>query len=188
MISIPQQFSEASRTQLDSQLALYSDFSQTALNCIEKLVHLNIAAMRASMEETSSAAVQLMGARGPGELASLIREQSNPNVGKVIAYSNHLVNIATNAQAEYARAAETQIAEAGRKASRLVEDAAKSAPPGVENMLAMMKSAIGNASSGYEQLNKTTRLAAEALETNTDAAVNEIVQPEPSVKGDTDNV
>jgi phasin family protein len=182
MPTIQDQIAAAARVQFDSQIALFSDMSLTALESIEKLVHLNLAAARASMDETSAAAVQVLSARDANEVMQKMRNQSGPNVGKAIAYGNHLVNIATNAQAEFARAAEIQFAQAGRKASELVGEAAKIAPPGVDNVLSLMRSAIGNASSGVEQVNKSTREAVEVLESNVNAAVNQIVQPPSSPK------
>lgn len=183
MFPIQQQITAATRSHLDTQLAFFSDFGQTAMESIEKLVQLNIAAARASLEESSAAAVKMLAARDPNELLSIVRAQGGPNFGKAIAYGNHVINIATNAQSEITRSAEAQIAAAGRQASEMVEEAARSAPPGVENMLAVMKSAIGNATNGYEQINKSTRQAAEALESNTNAVVNQIVTPTAPSQG-----
>lgn len=177
MFPIQQQMSVATRIQLEAQLALFREMSQTAIESIEKLSHLNIAAARASMQESSSTARQMLAANGPQEVMSLMRAQTGPTIGKAIAYGNHLVNIATNAQAELTRAAESQVAETARRAGELVEEVAKNAPPGSENFLSMVKAAIGSSSSGYEQFNRSTRRAVEVLESNVNAAVNQMVQP-----------
>jgi phasin family protein len=177
MFPIQQQISAATLAQLEAQLGLFREFGQTAVESVEKLTQLNLAAARASMEESASNARQMLAADGPQQVVSLLRAQTGPNLGKAIAYGNHLVNIATNAQAEMTRAAEMQVAEASRRAGELVEEAARNAPPGSGNMLALMKAAIGSAGSGYEQMNRSTRRAVQVIESNVNAAVNQIVQP-----------
>jgi phasin family protein len=179
MYPIQQQLAAAGRIQFETQLTWYNTLGQTALDSMEKLMHLNVAAARASMEESAATARQALHARDPQEILRLVRAQTGPNFGKAIAYSNHLVNIATNAQAELARVAEEQVAEVGRRAGEMVDEVARVAPPGVDSVLVVMKSAIGKASNGYAQMNKTTRQAVVALENNSNAAVNQIVQPTP---------
>lgn len=182
MFMIPQQISSAAQIQFDAQLALFRETSQTALESIEKLMQLNLAAARASMQDSSSVARDMLDADGPQEAMSVIRAQTGPNIGKAIAYSNHVVNIATDAQADLTRAAETRMAETARRAGELLEEAARNAPPGSEQFLAFLKLAIGSTTSGYEQLNRSSRRAMEALGSNVNAAVNQMVQPasEPS--------
>ena len=47
----------------------------------------------------------------------------------------------------------------------------------------MFKSAIGNASAGYEQLTKTTKQAVEAIEANLQAATSQFVQATEKATG-----
>jgi hypothetical protein len=93
-----------------------------------------------------------------------------------IAYSRHLAGIAAAAQAEFSRITEEQFAEKGRSVAALVDEASKNAPAGSENAMAIMQTAIHNASAGYEQFNKTTKQAAEAVEANLTSAVNQFSQ------------
>lgn len=178
MFPIQQQISAATVAQFEAQLGLFREFSQTAIESIEKLTQLNLAAARASMEESAANASRMLSAGGPQEVMSLARAQAGPNMGKAIAYGNHLINIATSAQTELARATEMQVAESSRRAGELVDAAGRNAPPGSENVLALMKLAIGGASSGYEQVNRSTRRAVQVLESNVNQAVNQIVQPQ----------
>jgi hypothetical protein len=59
----------------------------------------------------------------------------------------------------------------------LVEEVTKNAPASSENAVSMLKSAIGNASAGYEQFTKTTKQAVEVMEANLNNAVNQFSQP-----------
>lgn len=176
MFPIQDQISVATKANLESNFALYSALTSKTLESIEKLVNLNLAAVKASMEESSAAARQLLAAKDPNEFFTLVNAQAKPNLEKAIAYGSHLATIASAAQAEYSKAAEQQFAEATRKVNELVEEATSKAPAGYENVTALIKATLGNANSGYEQLTKTTKQAVEAFEANVNAAVNQISQ------------
>ena len=51
----------------------------------------------------------------------------------------------------------------------------KNAPAGSENAVAILKSAIGNASAGYEQFSKTSKQAVEAIEANLSSATSNTI-------------
>lgn len=176
MFTVPDQFSTVAKANLEAQLSMFTNLTSKAFESMEKMVDLNLNVAKASLEDTSIAARQLMTAKDPQEFFSLTAAQAQPTAAKAIAYGRHLAGIAASAHAEFTRAAEEQIAETGRKVSTLVEDASKNAPAGSENLMAMMKSAIGNANAGYEQFSKSTKQAVEAMETNMNTAVNQFSQ------------
>lgn len=174
MFPIQDQISVATKANLEANFALCTSLTNKTLESIEKLIKLNLAAVKASMEESSVATKQIFAAKDPQELITLISAQTKPNFDKALAYGSHLAGIASSTQAEFTKAAETQIAEASRKVNELVEEVAKKAPAGSEGMIAIVKSALGNASTSYEQLTKTTKQAVEALEANMNSAVDQL--------------
>lgn len=177
MFAIPEQFSAASKANLDAQLAMLSALSNKAFESMEKIVALNLDVAKTSLEESSAAARQMLSAKDPQEWMSLAATQAQPNAEKAMAYGRNLANIATGVQAEFSKAAEAQIAETSRKVLELVEEVTKNAPAGSENAVAMLKSAIGNANAGYEQLTKSTKQAVDTLEANLNNAVSQFGQP-----------
>ena len=176
MFSIPEQFSSATKTNLEAQFALFSSLTGKAFEGIEKIVELNLTAAKATLEESTAAAKQLLSAKDPQEFFSLSAAQAQPSAEKAIAYGRHLAAITSGTQAEFSKAAESQIAETNRKVLSLVEEVTKNAPAGSENAVAMLKSAIGNANAGYEQFSKTSKQAVEAIEANLTSAVNQFTQ------------
>lgn len=176
MFNFPEQFSSVAKANLESQLAIFAALANKTFESVEKVVDLNLNVAKASFEDSSIAAKQLLAAKDPQEFLSLTAAQAQPTTAKAIAYGRHLAGIATNAQAEFARAAEEQIADTGRKVSALVDDVSKNAPPGSENVIAIVKSALGNANAGYEQLTKTTKQAMEVMEANMNSAVTQFSQ------------
>ncbi|MGK5038563.1 phasin family protein [Janthinobacterium sp. LB3P118] len=176
MFSIPEQFSSATKTNLEAQFALFSSLTSKAFEGIEKIVELNLTAAKATLEESTAAAKQLLSAKDPQEFFSLSTAQAQPSAEKAIAYGRHLAAITSGTQAEFSKAAESQIAETNRKVLSLVEEVTKNAPAGSENAVAMLKSAIGNANAGYEQFSKTSKQAVETIEANLTSAVNQFTQ------------
>ncbi|HYC43074.1 MAG TPA: TIGR01841 family phasin [Noviherbaspirillum sp.] len=176
MFTIPEQFSTAAKANFEAQLSLITNLTSKAFESVEKVVDLNLNVAKASLEDSSIAARQLLSAKDPQEFFSLSAAQAQPAAAKAIAYGRHLAGIATSAQAELTRATEEQIAETGRKMSALVEDVSKNAPAGSENVIAIVKSAIGNANAGYEQFNKTAKQAVEVMEANMNSAVTQFTQ------------
>ncbi|MES2104842.1 MAG: phasin family protein [Pseudomonadota bacterium] len=176
MFSIPEQFSAATKANFDAQLALITALTGKAFESVEKFVDLNMTVAKTSIEESTSAAKQLLAAKDPQEFFSLTAAHAQPNAEKALAYGRHLATIASSAQAEFTKAAETQYAETNRKVMALIEEVSKNAPAGSENVVALFKTAIGNANASYDHLTKTTKQAVEALEANMNTAVTQISQ------------
>lgn len=176
MFSFQEQFSAATKSNFEAQIAVFTALTNKAFESVEKVIDLNLNAAKASLAESAANAQQLMSAKDPQEFFSLSAAQAQPNAEKLLAYSRHLAGIASSTQAELSKLAETQIAESNRKIIALVEDASKNAPAGSENAIAFVKSALGNASAGYEQLTKTTKQAVEAMEFNMNNAATQITQ------------
>lgn len=176
MFNVTEQFSAATKANFESQLAMLNALTTKAFESVEKVIELNVSAARASLEETSATARQLLAAKDAQEFFSLSAAQAQPSTEKAIAYGRHLAGIASSTQAEFAKAAETQIAEATRKVNALVDEVTKNAPAGSENAIAILKSMIGNANAGYEQLTKTAKQAVETIESNLANATTQFTQ------------
>lgn len=176
MFTIPEQLSAATKTNIEAQVALLSNLTNKYFEGVEQVVGLNLATAKKSLEDSSEAAKQLFAAKDAQELLTLVAAQTQPNAEKALAYSRNLASITSAVQAEFTKAAEGQVAEVSRKVLELVEELTKNAPAGSENAIALVKSAIGNANAGYEQLTKTTKQAVEALEANLNNAVGQFTQ------------
>lgn len=174
MFAIPEQFSAATKTNFETFFAAYSDLTNKAFEGVSKIVDLNINVAKTSLEESAAATKQLLSAKDPQEFFSLSAAQAQPSAEKALAYGRQLASITSSTQADLTKAAEAQIAETNRKVIALVDQVSKNAPAGSENVIAFVKSTIGNANAGYEQLTKTTKQAVEAMEVNVASAVNQL--------------
>jgi phasin family protein len=176
MFTLPEQYSTAAKANLESQLSIYTALTSKAFEGFGKIVDLNLNVAKAALEDSLTSGKQLASAKDPQACLSSAAALAQPAAAKAIAYSRELAGIVSAVQAEFARTAEEQFAEAGRKVSALVDDVAKNAPAGSENVVALMKTAIGNANAGYEQFSKTTKQAVEVIEANVNSAVGQFSQ------------
>jgi len=176
MFTLPEQFSAATKANFDANLAAFSAFTSKAIESMEKVVELNMTVAKTAFEESNAAAKQLISAKDPQEFFTLTAGQVQPSADKALSYARHLASITNGAQAEFTKAAEAQVADTNRKVVAFVEEISKNAPAGSENAIALLKSAIGNASAGYDQINKSTKQVVETLEANLNSAVNQISQ------------
>jgi phasin family protein len=176
MFAIPEQFSNATKANLESHFALMSSLTAKTFEGLEKLVDLNINAAKATLEESSATARQLLAVKDAQEFFSLTAAQAQPSAEKALSYGRQLASIAAGTGAEFSKAAEAQIVEANRKVIALVDEVSKNAPAGSENVVAAVKTAISNANAGYEQFSKTAKQAVEAMESNFNSAVSQFSQ------------
>jgi phasin family protein len=176
MFPTQDQITAATKANFEANMALYTAFSNKTLESVEKLLSLNLTAAKASMEESAENTKRILAAKDGQELLALIGAQAKPNFEKAIAYNSHLSGIANSVQAEFTKLTETQIADASRKVTELVDEASKKAPAGSENVFAFFKSAFGNAGNGYEQWLTGGKKAMEVFEANLKNATSQFAQ------------
>ena len=173
MFSIPEQFSAATKSHFEAQLAVMNALTAKAFESLSQVVDLNLSAAKSSLEESSANAKQLLTVKDPQELLSLTTAQAQPSAEKATEYGRQLAAIASATQSEFSKAAEEQMAESKRKVIEMMEDLSTNAPAGSEQLVAMMKSIFGNANASYEQFTKSTKQAVATLDTNVATAVKQ---------------
>lgn len=164
----PEQFTAAQKSQFET----FFSMANTSIDNMEKLVDLNLQAMRTSLQETAAHTMALMSVKDVQELVNLQSNWMQPMAEKMLSYTRQVYEIASGAQADLAKAAEAHFADSHKKLMELAETAAKNAPAGTETAVAMMKSALNAANNAYDSVQKVTRQAAEAVQANIDAVTN----------------
>jgi hypothetical protein len=139
----PEQFAAANKANLDALVEL----TRKSFEGVEKLVALNLQAMRAAMQ------------------AHLVQ----PAAEQVTAYSRQVYDIATSTQSDVARLVESQMATAQEKILALVDAAVKNAPAGGDGSLAMIKQAVTTANGALENVQKAAKQAVSVAEANFEA-------------------
>ncbi len=176
MFSNPEHFSNATKALFESQLSVFNALTSKTVEGVEKVVALNIAALKASTEESLEAAKLLSQAKDPQTFLELSSAQAKANAEKAASYGRHFSEIASGLKAEFAKAAEKQLDETKCKVNALVEDVTKNAPAGSESAIAMLKTAISSANSSFDQMSKATKQAIETMEAQVSKASDQFSQ------------
>ncbi len=171
MFATPTQFTEFQKSQIDALHAL----SNVAFQATERLVDLNLAAMKAAMEESAATAQTRFGAKDPQELAAVGPRLAQPALHKFVGYGTNFYNILSTASADVRRVVETQIAEGNGKAAEMIEFATRNAPAGSETAVAFFKNSLTAYNTAYDTLSKAARQAFDAAESNLNAATRNAV-------------
>lgn len=171
-MSTPEQFVSAYKNSLEQIF----NISSKALESVEKLVDLNINAVKATLAEGADKAKEALELRDPQEFLQFSVALGQPNTDKVLAYSRHFGEITSAARAELVKLAESQLAENNKKFASLVDSISKNAPTGSESGIAVLKSAVAAANSAYDSLAKATKQLVELTEANVNAATNATVR------------
>ena len=157
-----EQFAAAQKAQLATLMGL----AATGLDAAEKLVALNLETARAALADADAQAQSMLSAKDVQALLSLQAELLQPAPEKAGAYGRKLYDIVAEVQAEMSKVAEAGAADAQKKFAALVESAAKNAPAGSEQAVAMAKAAFAAANDAFGNAQKAAKQAAEVAEAN----------------------
>jgi phasin family protein len=147
-----------------------------AFEGVEKLVELNLQVAKAALGEVSDATAAALSVKDAQELLTLQASLLQPSAEKAAAYSRHVYDIAAATNAEVAKVAEAQMADAQKKFMGLVDTASKNAPAGTENAVALVRSAVAAANNAFESVQKAAKQATDVAEANFQAMTNTAVK------------
>ena len=147
-----------------------------AFEGVEKLVELNLTASKAALAEAAGTTQSVLAVKDAQELLALQASLLQPAAEKAAAYTRHVYDIAAATNAEVAKVAEEQAAEAQRKFMSAVDTAVKNAPAGSENAVTLVKSALAAANNAYESVNKAAKQAADVADANIQAMTSTAVK------------
>lgn len=126
MSTLPEQFSAASKSQVEAQINFLQNYASTAVQNTGKLLALNLSTTRASMEKSSAVVRQLLAVQDPRDLFALTT-QTQENFESMLAYGRELFSIASGSQAALLEQAVPVVAPTAPEAPK-----AKAAPKVVE--------------------------------------------------------
>ena len=176
MYTTPEQFLAASKNGFEAQFAALTALNKKAFEGFEQFVSLNVNAAKATFEESTAAAQQLVSAKDAQEFFNLTAAQAKPNAEKALAYGRHLATITSATQQEFTKAVEAHIADTNAKVIALIDEVTKNAPAGSEQAVAALKTVVGNVNASYEQLSKAKKQAVATLEENLANATKQFTQ------------
>jgi phasin family protein len=152
------------------------EFTSKAFGGVEKLMELNLQVVRTTMNEMAETTKAALAIKDPKELLALQTSLLQPTTEKAAAYARHVFDITSSTKEELRRVTEANTAEAQRKFMAVVDNAARNAPAGTENAVALVKSAVAATNNAYDSINKAARQAAGVAEANLQAMTSTAVR------------
>lgn len=168
----PEQLMAAQKANIETLINL----THKAFEGVERLVELNMEVARAALSDTADNTKAALSVKDAQELMALQAKLLQPSAEKAAAYSQHLYEIASSTNAEWLKAAEAQMVAAQKNLNALIDTAAKSAPAGTENAVALVKSAVSAANNAFESVHKAAKQAADMTEANLQAMTSTAAQ------------
>lgn len=164
MFTNPEQFASATKAIFEFQITTFNMLTSKTVESVEQVLALNMATGKAALEDSQASAKQFAGAKDPQAVLALAAARMNPSGTAATAYNSQLTELVTEIKSDFTNAANAHITEARNNLTALIHDVTKNVPPGSENAVAIVKIAIQNAFSGYEQVTQATRQAMATVE------------------------
>lgn len=168
----PEQIIAAQKTHFETLMGL----GYKAFEAGEKLVELNMQVAKANMAEASETALALMSAKDPQAVVALQSSLLKPAGEKIAAYQREVYGITSAASAEFGKVAKAAAEDMQKSLLSAVDEAARNAPAGSENVIALMKSAMSGATGAYEGLQKSAQQMTEVATANLSAMGETVVK------------
>jgi len=161
-----EQFAAAQKANLEVLFGL----SAKTLEGVEQLTALNLQTAKAALGEAAEATVSALSIKDPQSLLALQAGALQPSAEKAAAYGRQVYDIVNATKAEFEKVATESTAGVQGFFASAFDQAAKSAPAGSENVVALWKSAVATANNAFESVQKAAQNAVDVAEANYTAA------------------
>ncbi len=168
MSAIPQNILDGQKAALENILAVQGQLFQG----FEKLVDLNVNALRDSLQRAAEHSQQVVNVKDARDVVELSQSVVNPGAEKALQYGKNVYDIVSELQLNLSRLAESQLAQGQQQISDAIDQLAKNAPTGSESAVALLKSTFASATNAAETVVKAARQASDAAESNIQAAAS----------------
>lgn len=168
MSAIPQQVLNSQKAAIEALVSIQG----SVFGGFEKLVDLNLKAIKATLDEVSEKSQQVAGVKDAQEAVAMTSSLVQPSAEKAMAYSKHVYDIVTGVQSDLTKLGEAQLAEGQKHMQDAIEQLTKNAPAGSESAVAMLKSGLAQANTAFDSMTKAAKQAAEVAEKNLAAATS----------------
>lgn len=167
---VPEQLVAAQKAGLETTFGLLTK----ALEGTEKLVELNVQAVKSTLAESQEILTKAFAAKDPQELFALQASQVQSSAEKAQSYWQHVYELLSGTQAEFTAAAEAQLKQYQHDAQAFFDGLSKDAPAESGTALAawkgFFKMANEASSATYEAAKNATKQAVAIAESNVSAA------------------
>jgi phasin family protein len=153
-----------------ANVAQATKFAALSLENAEKFVKFNLGAARAAFAQSVEGAQAAASVKDVQDLIALRTKVAEQGVQTAVAYSRHLYELASEAQAEYSALAEEAFGVYSKGVAEFVDKASKSAPAGSDVAVNAFKSTIAATTAAFDQFQKASKQVVNLADANVRAA------------------
>ncbi|CAG9167278.1 hypothetical protein LMG23992_00769 [Cupriavidus laharis] len=132
-----------------TNLANLAMLSKSTIDGFQKLTELNLQTAKSALTEGQESLAAVLGGKDLREVLAAQGNLAQPAAEKAISYARQVCEIASQAQAELARAVEEQYEQHHRNLQAFVDTFVKNAPAGSEAISALLQSTVDAAGNTY---------------------------------------
>lgn len=166
----PEKLTELNQKATEAALKL----TQLSMAQGERLMKLQLEAVRGMLDDGMKGAKSLMEARDPQQWGALQQKNMQDMLARLTEYSRSVQDLAGKTQKEIGELVESRAGAMNAQFQGMVDEMAKSAPPGSEAAFAAMKQTLAATNALADTMTKTaqqfTKSAETAIKVATDAA------------------
>lgn len=166
----PEKLTELNQKATEAALKL----TQLSMAQGERLMKLQLEAVRGMLDDGMKGAKSLMEARDPQQWGALQQKNMQDMLARLTEYSRNVQDLAGKTQKEIGELVESRTGAMNAQFQGMVDEMAKSAPPGSEAAFAAMKQTLAATNAMADTMTKTaqqfTKSAESAIKVATDAA------------------
>ncbi len=120
------------RSGLDAQVSFMTELSRRTFDSVRRLSELNLHFAQLLMQDSVSAARQVLACSDPLQMASTLTKATQPAAEHLRSYQQQLVGMLTGAQVEMTRTAESLMPQGSRYVAALAQSMARDAVAGAD--------------------------------------------------------
>lgn len=166
MSKTPETLNELNQKAAEAAMRL----TQLSIEQGERLMKLQMDALRGMLDDSMKGARSLMEARDPQQWGALQQKAMQEMLARMTEYSRSVQDIAGKTQKELGELAESRASAMNAQFQVMVDELAKTAPPGSEAAVAAMKQSLAVTKSLADTLSKTAQQMAKSAESAIRAA------------------
>lgn len=160
MYDVSEKLSSVSKASVET----FVNMANTAFGGMERLAALNLNAARTLMEDSATGTRALLDVKDVQGLVSLQTMMAQPGLQKAGVYSRSVCRIAADTQEALSEVVDGQVCELSQSASKVLDEAARTAIPGSDLGVNAMRSVLDAANSAYNSMTMATKQVTEMAE------------------------
>ncbi len=172
MSRAPEKLNELNQKAAEAALRL----TQLSIEQGERLMKLQMDAVRSMLDDSMKGARSLMEARDPQQWGALQQKNMQEMLARMTEYSRSVQDIAGKTQKEIGELVESRASAMNAQFQAMVDEMAKSAPPGSEAAVAAMKQSLAAANALADNLSKTAQQMAKSAESAIKVAADTVAK------------